>query len=344
MPRIGHFVSFGIGGADRAALELIRTLVNKLPEIQICYGEMSFPIRTADQDPSQGLLNIFEEYRSLGKMQEISDVSELAELDIDILHTHRSGEDEWLIPGLSKLERNFKIVETNFHGFLKTPADFRIYPSSELPIFRNIKLGSDNEVIPNIVNTFEGKSLRTKLGISERTIVFGRVGRSDRSIYSPKLLKHFSKIQNNDTLLLWVGKSEQAMKDAETYGVRNVIWIDPVSDPIEMANYYATFDVFCHANPLGETFGNTVAEAMLRGLPVASIKGNRKYPQAQKELLDRTQFSSRSSSFLKTLRNYRDNPSLRLKASERNKRFSEQHLEPEAIVSKVLQVYERVLL
>jgi glycosyltransferase involved in cell wall biosynthesis len=134
------------------------------------------------------------------------------------------------------------------------------------------------------------------------------------------------------------------MKDAETYGVRNVIWIDPVSDPIEMANYYATFDVFCHANPLGETFGNTVAEAMLRGLPVASIKGNRKYPQAQKELLDRTQFSSRSSSFLKTLRNYRDNPSLRLKASERNKRFSEQHLEPEAIVSKVLQVYERVLL
>lgn len=344
MTKVAHFVSFGIGGADRAALELIRALTKKLPEIQICYGEMSFPIRTSDQDPSQALLNTFQEFKTLGKMRKIQDVKELVELDVDILHTHRSGEDEWLIPGLSKLERNFKIVETNFHGFLRTPADFRIYPSSALPDFRKIKLDKDSQVIPNIVNTFEGTSLRTKLGISESTIVFGRVGRSDRSIYSPKLLRHFSKIQNGNTLLLWIGKSEQAIKDAESYGVKNIIWVDPVSDPLEMANYYATFDVFCHANPLGETFGNTVAEAMLRGLPVASIKGNRKYPQAQKELLDRTQFSSRSSNFSQTLKNYRDSPSLRLKASARNRQFSEQYLEPESIASKVLQVYERVLL
>lgn len=344
MTKIAHFVSFGIGGADRAALELIRALAKKLPEVQICYGEMSFPMRTLDQDPSQALLNTFQEFKALGIMREIKDVTELAELDIDILHTHRSGEDEWLIPGLSKMERNFKIVETNFHGFLGTPADFRIYPSFALPDFRKIKLGKDNEVIPNIVNTFEGTSLRTKLGISESTIVFGRVGRSDRSIYSPKLLRHYSKIQNGNTMLLWIGKSEQAIIDAESYGVKNIIWVDPVSDPLEMANYYATFDVFCHANPLGETFGNTVAEAIVRGLPVASIKGNRKYPQAQKELLDTTQFSSRSSDFLQSLKNYRDSPSLRLAASVRNIQFSDQHLGPEAIASKVMQVYERVLL
>jgi glycosyltransferase involved in cell wall biosynthesis len=235
-------------------------------------------------------------------------------------------------------------VETNFHGFLRTPADFRIYPSFALPDFRKIKLDKDSQVIPNIVNTFKGTSLRTKLGISEGTIVFGRVGRSDRSIYSPKLLRHFSKIQNSNTLLLWIGKSEQAVKDAESFGVKNIIWVDPVSDPVEMANYYATFDVFCHANPLGETFGNTVAEAVIRGLPVASIKGNRKYPQAQKELLDRTQFSSRSSEFSQTLKNYRDSSSFRLTVSARNILFSEQHLEPEAIASKVMQVYERVLL
>jgi glycosyltransferase involved in cell wall biosynthesis len=343
MIKVAHFVSFGIGGADRAALELIRELTQKLPEILICYGEMSFPIRTADQDPSQELLNIFEEYKSIGNMQEISNVSEFANLGIDILHTHRSGEDEWLIPGLSQLTRNFKVVETNFHGFINTPADFRIFPSLSLPILRKIKLENNTEIIPNLVNSFQGKSLRTKLGISEDGIVFGRVGRSDRSIYSPKLLKHYSKIQNETTTLLWIGKSEWAIKDAESLGVENVIWVDPVSNPIEMANYYATFDVFCHANPLGETFGNTVAEAMLRGLPVASIKGNRKYPQAQRELLDETQFSSSPREFSRTLKNYRDNSAVRIKASERNLRFSEQYLVPEVIAGKVLKVYERVL-
>jgi glycosyltransferase involved in cell wall biosynthesis len=343
MIKIAHFVSFGIGGADRAALELIRELTQKLPEIQICYGEMSFPIRTADQDPSQELLNIFEEYKSIGSLQEIKHVSELAKLDIDILHTHRSGEDEWLIPGLSQLTRNFKIVETNFHGFVDTPAEFRIFPSLALPVFRKIRLGSNTEIIPNLVNSFQGKSLRTKLGIPKDRIVFGRVGRSDRSIYSSKLLKHYSKIQNESTILLWIGKSEWAIKDAESLGIESVIWVDPVSNPIELANYYATFDVFCHANPLGETFGNTVAEAMLRGLPVASIKGNRKYPQAQKELLDETQFSSSPRGFSKTLEKYRDNPDIRIKASERNLRFSEQYLKPEVLAGKVLKVYERVL-
>ena len=343
MTRLAHFVSFGIGGADRAALELIRELTQKLPEIQICYGEMSFPIRTADQDPSQRLLDVFEEYKTIVNMREIRHVSELAKLDIDILHTHRSGEDEWLIPGLSQLNRNFKIVETNFHGFLDTPADFRIFPSLALPVFRKIKLDNNTEIIPNAVNSFNGKSLRAKLGIPEDRIVFGRVGRSDRSIYSSKLLKHYSKIQNENTTLLWIGKSEWALEDAESLGVENVLWVDPVSNPIEMANYYATFDVFCHANPLGETFGNTVAEAMLRGLPVASIKGNRKYPQAQTELLDNTQFSSGSREFSKMLKNYRDNPADRVKASERNLSFSAQYLEPEAIADKVLRVYERVL-
>ena len=85
MTRLAHFVSFGIGGADRAALELIRELTQKLPEIQICYGEMSFPIRTADQDPSQRLLDVFEEYKTIVNMREIRHVSELAKLDIDIL-------------------------------------------------------------------------------------------------------------------------------------------------------------------------------------------------------------------------------------------------------------------
>lgn len=343
MIKVAHFVSFGIGGADRAALELIQELTQKLPEIQICYGRMSFPIRTADQDPSQELLNIFEEYKSIGNMQEIRHVSELAKLDIDILHTHRSGDDEWLIPGLSQLTRNFKIVETNFHGLQKTAADFRIFPSKTLMNFYKIEESTTNAVVPNIVNSFVGESLRNQYKIESKTIIFGRVGRSDKSIYSSNLLKQYAKIESSNTLLLWVGRSELAERDALRYNVKNVLWIDPVSDPKQMANLYETFDVFCHANPLGETFGNTVAESVIRGTPVASLRGIKEYPQAQSELLDSEQYCTSKKAFRNLLKKYRDDENYRTFIGQKNKEFGEKNLDSKKIIEKVINIYESLI-
>ena len=343
MTRVGHFVSFGIGGADRATIELIKVLSKQIPDIQICYNDMSFPMRTEDQDSSQPLLNIQNEYEGLGTLLRISKTSELADLELDILHTHRSGEDEWLLPGLGDIERKFKIVETNFHGFKDTPADFRIYPSRELVKFRGIKSSGNHSVIANIVNSISGRSLKDELGIPQNRLVYGRVGRSDKSIYSPSLLKQYSRVENDSTALIWVGASTQAMKDAEAFGVKNVTWVDPVDNPQDMADLYATFDVYCHANPLGETFGNTVAEAVLRGLPVASLKGSRKYPQAQKELLSKPQFCSSSRGYRALLKKYRDEPEFRENESKINSAFANKNLDPRRIADQVLNVYEKIL-
>lgn len=343
MPRIAHFLSFGIGGADRAAIELLRNLVAKGLDITVLYNEMSFPLRTADQDEHQILLNTFGEVTRLAPHHQIKSINEIEEMGFDLIHTHRSGEDEWLLPGLGVGERSYKIIETNFHGADQTIADLRIYPSKALMTSKGIKPSDKTFVIPNIVNSAKGLSKREELGIKKDTVIFGRVGRSDKSIYSPKLLKEYARIESEDTLLIWVGKSELALFDANRLGIERILWLDPIRDPLEMADIYQTFDIYLHVNALGETFGNTVAEAVLRGIPVASLRGARKYPQAQAELLSVEQYCSTTRQFRRLIREYLYNLEFRLEISKENREFGATKLNAESISEQVISLYEEIL-
>ena len=342
MLKIAHFLSFGIGGADRAAIELVRCLVEKGLDITILYNEMSFPKRTADQDEDQPLLSNFDEAKNLAPHIRIESTQEIEAMGFDLLHTHRSGEDDWLLPGLGKSSRTYKIIETNFHGETKTVADMRIYPSLALMKSKKIHLGNDSRVIPNIVNSRQGISQRQNFGISEDTIVFGRVARSDRSIYSPKLLQEYSKIETDNTLMIWVGKSRLAESDALRFGVKNIMWLDPIKDPKKIADIYQTFDIYLHVNALGETFGNTVAEAVLRGIPVASLKGERRYPQAQAELLTDEQYCSSRRQFKKLVNMYLSNPGFRNEISKKNLEFSRNYLSEDNITLQIENLYREV--
>jgi len=343
MPKIAHFLSFGIGGADRAAIELVRCLAEKGLDITILYNEMSFPKRTADQDEDQPLLSIFDEAIKLAPCLRIESTEEIEEMGFDLLHTHRSGEDDWLLPGLGKTPRTYKIIETNFHGATKTAADMRIYPSLALMKSKKIYVGNESRVIPNIVNSRQGISQRQNYGVSEDTLVFGRVGRSDRSIYSPKLMQEYSRIETVNTVLIWVGKSRLAESDALRFGIKNIIWLDPIKDPKQMADIYETFDIYLHVNALGETFGNTVAEAVLRGIPVASLKGERRYPQAQAELLNHGQYCTSRRQFRKLINMYLRNPEFRIERSKKNLEFSRNYLREDNITLQIENLYREVL-
>ena len=46
-----------------------------------------------------------------------------------------------------------------------------------------------------------------------------------------------------------------------------------------------TFDIFGHFNKIGETFADTVAEAMMHRLQVVSLVGTVSYPQTQYTVL-----------------------------------------------------------
>jgi len=110
-----------------------------------------------------------------------------------------------------------------------------------------------------------------------------------------------------------------------------------------MANLYETFDVYCHVNKLGETFGNTVAESVIRGIPVASLRGIKKYPQAQSELLDSEQYCISKKTFRDLLRKYREDENYRIFIRQKNKEFGEKNLDSKKIIEKVINIYESLI-
>jgi glycosyltransferase involved in cell wall biosynthesis len=79
--------------------------------------------------------------------------------------------------------------------------------------------------------------------------------------------------------------NERAINDSKNLGIKNIIFIEPTSDEMMVSKFYNTIDVLCHSNLLGETFGNTIAEAMINGKPIITHIGRLSWPQAHKELV-----------------------------------------------------------
>ena len=344
--KVGHFVSLGIGGADRAAYNLAMGLKSLGAPPVIFYSKNSLPSRTADQDPNLPLLDILSLYEQDFETHIIEEVEELNNFSLDILHTHRSGEDQWLLPGLERLERTFKIVETNFHGKLKTPADFRIYPSMALMEWNRIKASNKNAVIPNaILPPLSTSSFRSQLNFEEGTVILGRLARADDSVFTPSLLEAYKALKRNlDVALIWVGASALAKSAATKLGLEDVVWVDPVKDPKEVSSWMSTFDIFCHFNKLGETFGNTVAEAMFHSLPVVSLRGSLFYPQAQRELLENGhQYQRTKSAAIYSLRNLVTNSSLRLELGSMNRAKAIHCYLPSSVALDIVKIYRGLM-
>jgi len=281
--RIGQVVSFGVGGADKCALNLIKGLLslNEDIEIYVFYNNYSHPRSDeTDSNPSR-----FEDYKLLPvTMVEFSDVSELNNYNLDILNTHRSGNDNWFLPNFEKVNFNFKVIETNFHGYNLTKSDFRVYPSIGL----TGKLQPCNipyKVIPNPINRrVSEENLRKELGIGDK-FVYGRIARPDLNIYTPLNLQAYKNIESEDNCFLYVAPNQKAIIDAKNMGLENIIFVNPTSDEEMVSKLYNTFDVLCHSNSLGETFGNTIAEAMINGKPIITHIGNSSWCQSHEELV-----------------------------------------------------------
>jgi glycosyltransferase involved in cell wall biosynthesis len=289
---IGQVVSFGVGGADKAALNLIKGLLFFKDKINITvfYNKYSHP-RNDEliTNPSR-----FDDYLKLDvKLVEFENVNELNQYDIDILHTHRSGNDNWFLPNFEQTNFKFKVIETNFHGYNKTKSDLRVYPSFGL----TKKLESCDipyEIIPNpIISPLTKENLKLSLNL-EGKFIYGRIARPDSNIYSDLNLRAYKQIESEDTYFIYVAPNIRAIEDSKKLGIKNIIFIDASSDEIYVSKLYNTFDVLCHSNSLGETFGNTIAEAMIHGKPVISHIGNTVWCQAHEEL-----FGDLSELFLK---------------------------------------------
>lgn len=348
--RIGHFVSFGIGGADQAAFRLVEAqhLAGLSPIV--LGSEASRPAKariTSDQDPEGQVLSIEAAYDRIGvPVRIVKSNAEIKSLKLDILNTHRSGEDNFLLPNLGEPGSARVVIETNFHGYLKTPADVRVFPSKELLRFRGIKPNPSFHVIPNpVMQKLSSGDLRDEWGVGG-SVVLGRLSRSDRSAYSPKLLAAYKllKLRGHDVRLVWAGSSSMAQRDARKLRIDDIIWVPTSSDANEVSSWHNTFDIYCHVPRLGETFGNTVAEAMMHGKPIVSWRGPRTYPQAQMEVIgDERQTADGFLSFIRRVRGFIEDPASRSSAGSRNQLRAEAEFSADSVASKYLAVYERSL-
>lgn len=282
--KIGLLVSFGVGGIDKGSLNLVKGLLNidSTIEISVFYNKYSHPRQDEIfRNPSR-----FNEYKNLPiKLIEFNSVEDLLNADIDILNTFRSGEldDGWFIPNFDAFKFNFKVVEINFQGGVKTNPDYRVYLTNTI---YNVNNTIPYSIIPNpVITKLTEDNLRKELNIPESAFVCGRIARPDRNIYANINLQAYSRIQTDNTYFLYVAPYQQAIYDAENLKLKNIIFLNPTSDEVFVSKIYNTMDVLCHSNSLGETFGNTIAEAMINGKPVISHVGSNTWPQAQKELL-----------------------------------------------------------
>jgi glycosyltransferase involved in cell wall biosynthesis len=280
---VGQWLSFGIGGADKASYLLTKGLIELGVEVKIFYNELSFPTLSVQLDADAKIVSRYEQCKNLGvPMFKIDDPKQLNNYGLTVLNTHRGGDDFWLIPGFEDGSFNFKIVETNFHGHTGTRADIRIFPSYEM--LRDKSITCSHKVIPNpIMCKLTDDNLKQQLGIEDR-FVFGRIGRPAIDIYSNTCLKAFRVIENDAVYFLYVAPCNAAVRDIKSLKIENIIVIDQTLDELYISKLYNTFDVLCHSNKMGETFGNTIAEAMSHGTPVVSHVGS-KWPQAQKEVI-----------------------------------------------------------
>lgn len=281
--KLGQIVSFGVGGADKCALNLVKGLLalNENIEITIFYNKYSHP----REDELKTNPSRFNEYLELPiKMVEFSDVSELNNYNIDILQTHRSGNDNWFLPNFESTDFNFKIIETNFHGYNQTKSDFRVYPSNTL-VNHLQPCNIPYSVIANPINTsITNENLKNELNIGDK-FIYGRIARPDANIYTDINLRAYKQIESDDNVFIYMAPNSRAITDANNLGIKNIIFIEPTSDELMVSKFYNTIDVLCHSNSLGETFGNTIAEAMINGKPIITHIGMSSWPQAHKELV-----------------------------------------------------------
>jgi glycosyltransferase involved in cell wall biosynthesis len=283
--RIGMMVSFGIGGADKSSYYLAEGLKELGHDVVVFYTDMSFPKVSPQWDSDYEMLSRFESYKKFESHQ-IKNVDDFNNYNIDVLNSHRSGEDLWLIPGFEQGSYNFPIVETNFHGVLQTKADYRVFPSQTLVNFKRLNIPHSvifNPIMPKLSND----NLREELGIPNDAFVFGKISRASNEIFTPITYLAYKSIENSNAYFIQMGINKATEEIASKLKLKNFIAIDQTLDEVRISKFYNTFDLYCHGNKLGETFGNTVAEAMMHGKPVITHLGDPKWPQAQCEVIDR---------------------------------------------------------
>lgn len=279
----------------------------------------------------------------------------LSDIDPDIVHIHRSGYAEW--PGMRSLAPRAKWVETNIFGYNDASSerqiDLNLYVSD---FVKQAALKAGNKEGPVLYNPVElphldmtpenrlhcREKLLRRFGMPDDAVILGRVGRSDNfDAISLKALKH---IDSDKAFYLVVNPCDNWKQWAKNLRLNNVHFIDPIVDDAELSSFYMGLDIYAHARYDGESFGVSIAEAMMHGVPVLSHYSGAYNGQA--EIIESGGFCvpvGDDEGYARVLGQLVENPDVRRHFGLEGRRRAMRDFEASCIASKLAKMYEYVL-
>jgi glycosyltransferase involved in cell wall biosynthesis len=213
---------------------------------------------------------------------------------VDVVHVHRFGSAEPLVPAACRAAGVKALVETNVFGRRDTSPDdarfsahlhisqmcamrYRERAGLELEDFhhhrchRTLYYPVDADALRAAATTRDEAHALLGLDPGRPTVV--RVGRDDDRKWSdvlvamtPRLLELVPEVQ-----IVLVGATAHRRAQLRRLGVLDrVHCLASSSEPQRLAAFYRAADVFASASSIGESFGLAIAEAMALGIPVVT--------------------------------------------------------------------------
>lgn len=211
---------------------------------------------------------------------------------VDVVHVHRFGHAEPLLPAACRAAGVDALVETNVFGARDTSADeaqfsVHLLISQMCAMRHRRRAGVDLETFHRRHRTLcypvDVDGLRrdavsraeahAMLGLNPERPTVVRVGRDDDRKWgdilvamAPPLLRLLP-----DAQIVFVGATARRRAQLRRLGVlERVRCLASSSEPRRVAAFYSAADVLASASSIGESFGLAIAEAMTLGVPVVT--------------------------------------------------------------------------
>lgn len=120
----------------------------------------------------------------------------------------------------------------------------------------------------------EGKTIRQSLGIPEKDIIFGRIGRNSDPLYDPVGIKAFKRVVKKfpNIHYLIVGAPQILLHQQQRENIPNIHFLPEIGTKEGLWAFYDAIDVLAHFRKDGESFGLNIVEAMYAQKPIISHK------------------------------------------------------------------------
>lgn len=267
--------SLGLGGTERTAVNFSIGLTNK--GCKVFVFALNEGIRKKELDNNHIPVIIGRE-----KLKQLS-----IQWNPDVIHIHSHGISPCIQKEICELFPNAYICEQNVFGvpsnYNKLNCSFQLSKWCKWNfINRKIEFVPRIETLPNPINSKnfypenlnERNAFRNKYNIPLDSIVLLRIGQPIVAKWNIKIIDVFIELKKKYTnlFLLCVGAPQNIIDYSKKKNVNSdLIFIDKITNDIELRVCYSSCDIFLHMARIGESFGIVLVEAMLCGLPIVTI-------------------------------------------------------------------------